>query len=299
MKPCTSTLTAHVMALFTVLAWGSSFIASKILLESYSPTQLMLMRFALAYVALWLCCPKILKLSFKEELSFAALAIFGGSLYFFFENTALTYTYASNVSIIVAAAPILTAIAAHFIFADEKLGFGSILGFVIAFVGVAMVVFNGQVVLKLSPVGDLLSFGAAVCWAIYSVILRKLVDKYENLLLTRRLMLWGFITGLPIALLEGKSFSLAPLMNGEYIFCIIFLSFVCSALGYIFWNSATKRLGVVVSCNYVYVIPFFTMLTGVIVLDEPLSLMGIVGAVLIIFGMFIADRKKPAPTAQA
>ncbi|MBQ9732721.1 MAG: EamA family transporter, partial [Clostridia bacterium] len=91
---------------------------------------------------------------------------------------------------------------------------------------------------------------------------------------------------------EGAPLSLAPLANGEYIFCLVVLSFVCSALGYVFWNAATARLGTVVVCNYVYIIPFFTMLTGVVVLDEPLTFMGIVGAVLIMFGLFIADRKK-------
>jgi len=292
MKSRYSALMAHGLALFTAIAWGSSFIASKILLESYSPTQLMLMRFALAYLALWLCCPKMLKLSLREELRFAALAVSGCSLYFLFENSALTYTYASNVSIIVAAAPILTAVAVRLFFPEEKLRLGSVLGFCVAIAGVAMVVFNGQVVLKLSPLGDLLSFAAAACWAVYSVILRGMVDKYDNLLLTRRLMLWGFVSGLPIAIFEGRSFSLAPLLNGEYIFCVLFLSFVCSALGYVFWNSATRRLGVVVVCNYVYIIPFFTMLTGVIVLGEPLSATGVAGAALIMLGMFIADRKK-------
>ncbi len=283
---------AHIFAAFTALAWGSSFIASKILLQSYSPAQVMLMRFVLAYIALWLCCPKTLKLSFKEELRFIGLAVSGCSLYFLFENSALTYTYAANVSIIVAAAPILTAIAAHFFLPDEKLKKGSIMGFAIAIVGVALVVFNGTVVLKLSPIGDLLSFGAALCWAFYSVLLRKGVDKYNNLILTRRIMFWGFITGLPIALVEDHSFSLAPLMNGGYLFCFIFLGLVCSALGYVFWNAASKRLGIVTVCNYVYIIPFFTMLTGVIILDEPLTVMGIAGAVLIMLGMFIADRIK-------
>ncbi|MBR5490549.1 MAG: DMT family transporter [Oscillospiraceae bacterium] len=294
MKKQPSALLAHGFALFTAIAWGSSFIASKILLESYSPTQLMLIRFALAYGALWLCCPKKLKLSFKEEVFFVLLAISGCSLYFFFENSALTHTYASNVSIIVAAAPILTAIAAHFFTHDEKLTKGCILGFAVAIVGVAMVVFNGQVVLKLSPLGDLLSFGAAASWAVYSILLGKAMNKYENLLLTRRLMFWGFFTALPIALIEGKSFSFAPLLSWESIICVVFLSFICSAIGYIFWSAASKRLGIVIVCNYVYIIPFFTMLTGVIVLDEPLSLMGIVGAVLITLGMFIADRKKSA-----
>lgn len=292
MKKITSAPVAHILALFTAFAWGTSFIASKILLQSYTPTQLMLMRFVLAYISLWLCCPRLLKLSFREEMTFAAMAISGCTVYFLCENTALTYTYASNVSIIVAAAPILTAIAVHLFSHDEKLSGGSFLGFGVAIVGVALVVFNGTVVLKLSPLGDLLSFGAALCWAVYSVLLKKTVDKYDNLLLTRRLMLWGIISALPIAIAEGESFSLAPLAGGQYIFCLLFLGLVCSALGYVFWNAATARLGAVVTCNYVYIIPFFTMLTGVVVLDEPLTAMGIVGAVLIMLGMFIADRKK-------
>lgn len=292
MTKTSSALVAHILALLTTVAWGTSFIASKILLETFTPTQVMLMRFILAYAALWLLCPKRLKLSFKEEMGFAALAISGCSLYFLCENSALTYTYAANVSIIVAAAPILTAIAAHLFLPDEKLGLGSFLGFGVAIVGVAMVVFNGTVILKLNPLGDLLSFGAALCWAVYSVLLRKSVDKYENLLLTRRLMLWGIFTSLPIALVEGAPLPLGALLDAQYIFCLLFLGLVCSALGYVFWNTATKRLGTVVVCNYVYIIPFFTMLTGVLVLDEPLTAMGIVGAVLIMLGMFIADRKK-------
>ena len=90
MKLRTSALAAHGMALFTAIAWGSSFIASKILLESFSPAQVMLMRFALAYIALWICCPKTMKLSFREELLFAALALSGCSIYFLLENSALT-----------------------------------------------------------------------------------------------------------------------------------------------------------------------------------------------------------------
>lgn len=292
MTKTSSALVAHILALITAFAWGTSFIASKILLQSYTPTQVMLMRFVLAYIALWICCPKLLKLSLKEELRFAALALSGCSLYFLCENSALTYTYAANVSIIVAAAPILTAFAAHLFLPDEKLSGGSFMGFGVAIFGVALVVFNGTVVLKLSPIGDLLSFGAAVCWAVYSVLLRKTVDKYENLLLTRRLMLWGIITSLPMAFAEGAPLPLEPMLQGDYIFCLLFLSFVCSALGYVFWNTATARLGAVVVCNYVYIIPFFTMLTGVVVLDEPLTVMGVIGAVMIMLGMFIADRKK-------
>ena len=57
MTKTSSALVAHILALITAFAWGTSFIASKILLQSYTPTQVMLMRFVLAYIALWICCP--------------------------------------------------------------------------------------------------------------------------------------------------------------------------------------------------------------------------------------------------
>ncbi len=291
MKKTLSAPLAHILALTTTAVWGISFIASKVLLDTYTPTQVMLLRFILAYIALWPLCPRPLKLSFKEEIAFAAIALSGCSLYFLCENSALTYTYAANVSIIVAAAPMLTALLAHVTLPDEKLHRGVFSGFAIAIVGVAMVVFNGAVILRLNPVGDLLSLGAAVCWAVYSVLLKPRAGRYHNLLLTRRIMLWGIITGLPIALAEGSPLPLAPLLRGDYLVCILFLGLICSAVGYVFWNAATARLGTVVTVNYVYVVPFFTMLAGVIVLDEPLSPMGIAGAMLILLGLFISDRK--------
>lgn len=283
---------AHGLALFTAFIWGTSFIASKLLLETYTPTQVMFFRFVLAYIALWILYPRTVKVSLREELGFAALAVSGCSLYFLCENSALLHTYAANVSIIVAAAPILTALLAHFTLPDEKLGKNTFFGFGIAIFGVALVVFNGTVILKLSPLGDLLSFGAAACWAVYSVLLKQRVDKYPNLLLTRRIMLWGIVSSLPMFLIEGAPLSLEPLLGGKYLFCILFLGLVCSALGYIFWNIATDRLGAVVCANYIYVIPFFTMLAGALALGEPVSAMGIIGAVLILVGLFLADRKK-------
>ena len=99
-------LSGWLMAVFTVMVWGSTFIASKKLLVYYTPSQIMLLRFVLAYGALWLPQHRRLHLTCREELRFVLLGIFGCSLYFYTENTALSYTLAANVSIIVAAAPI-------------------------------------------------------------------------------------------------------------------------------------------------------------------------------------------------
>ena len=101
-------LTGYAFALFTIIVWGSTFISSKILLTTYTPAQIMLTRFLLAYAALWLLRPRRMALSWRQELSFIVLGLTGCSVYFYTENSALTYTLASNVSIIVAAAPIFT-----------------------------------------------------------------------------------------------------------------------------------------------------------------------------------------------
>lgn len=291
MKKTVSAPAAHLIAIFTVIVWGTTFIASKLLLEVYSPVQIMLMRFVLAYVILWALRPRPLILDWRNELYFIVLGFFGCSLYFLTENTALTYTLASNVSILVATAPILTAVLAHVILPDEKLRGSTFLGFGIAILGVALVVFNGTVILKLSPKGDLLSIGAALCWAMYSVLLKRKVGQYDEVLLTRRVMLWGFFTALPMALAEGSPFSLAPLSDGTMLFCVLFLGVIGSGICYALWSTATRRLGIVMVNNYIYINPFSTMIAAGIVLHENISLMGACGAVLILLGVFVSDRR--------
>lgn len=292
MKKEISTTMAHGLAIFTIIVWGTTFIASKVLLEVYSPLQIMLMRFVIAYIVLFVLKPKVMKLSLKEEINCLLLGLFGCTIYFLMENYALTYTLASNVSIIIAAAPILTAILAHFCLPNEKLQKETFVGFLIAFIGVALVVFNGTVVLKLNPLGDMLSLGAAFCWAIYSVLLKKQISKYDGLLLTRRIMLWGFISALPIELIKGEAFSIQPLANGKLLFCILFLGILGSGICYVLWNHAIHKLGTVVTNNYIYINPFSTMIAATLILKEPVSIMGVLGATLIIVGVFISDHKK-------
>ncbi len=153
-------LTGCFFAIFTVIIWGSTFISSKKLLVFYTPAQIMLTRFLLAYFSLWLLRPRRLSLTGRQELVFLLLGLTGCSIYFYTENTALTYTLTANVSIIVAAAPVFTAVIAHFT-GEERFRRNTLWGFLIAFTGVVLVVCNGTFVLKLNPRGDLLALCAA------------------------------------------------------------------------------------------------------------------------------------------
>ncbi len=296
MKPSKQTMLGYALALFTVLVWGATFIASKQLLVFYTPARIMLMRFILAYIALWIIRPRPLLLPWKTELRFAALGIAGCSIYFLTENTALLHTTAANVSIIVSAAPIITAVIAHFA-TDEKLHRNTLLGFLVAFSGVVLVVFNGAFVLRVSPKGDILALLSACCWATYSVMLRKMPPKLDPILVTRRTMLWGLITAVPMAI-PGGAFSLAPLSGPLPLFDVLFLGLIGSALCYVLWGKAFTLLGVVATNNCLYLIPFVTIVIAGLTLKEPISPAALGGAVLITAGVILAQRRKAAQPSQ-
>lgn len=290
MKPSGKTSLGYLFALFTVVVWGATFIASKQLLAFYTPARIMLMRFILAYIALWVIRPRPLKLPRKLELRFAALGLLGCSVYFLTENTALLHTTAANVSIIVSAAPILTAVIAHFN-TDEKLHRNTLLGFLTAFSGVVLVVFNGAFVLRVSPKGDILALLSACCWAAYSVLLRNMPPELDPILVTRRTMLWGLITAVPMAI-PGGPFSLAPLAAPLPLFDLLFLGLIGSALCYVLWGRAFAILGVVPTNNCLYLIPFVTIAVAGLTLKEPVSPAAIAGAGLITAGVVLAQRRR-------
>lgn len=171
------THTGHLLALITIIIWGTTFISSKILLTDFTPVEILFFRFLLGYFVLLLIYSRPVRTkSFKEELLFISAGLCGITLYFLLENIALVYTLASNVGVIVSIAPFFTAVIAHFFLEEEKFHRQFILGFVIALSGIILIGLNGSFLLKLNPIGDLLAFIAPMVWAIYSVLMRKISD---------------------------------------------------------------------------------------------------------------------------
>ena len=289
----TQKIMGHFYAIFTILVWGSCFVLTKEMLTTYTAIQIIPLRMALAYVTLWVLRPKTLKLPRKDELMFILIGVTGGSLYFFLQNTALSYTYAANVSILVALAPILTVIQAQlFSRSGERLGKYVYIGAVIAIVGVVLVVLNGQLTFHLNPLGDFIALGAAFMWALYSILIKKYTEQYDNFLVTRRVMLWAFLTSVPLMLVTDGMPDLRPLFTTprillSWLFLGVFGNAVCFAI----WNVAFKRLGVVITNNYLYASPFVTLAAGYLILHEEITLMSIIGAVLITAGVIVALKK--------
>ena len=286
-------LSGHLIALATICVWGSTFIFSKTLLDVFTPVQIMLLRFFVAYAVLWCMYPKTEKTTARDNLGIFFMSLFADTVYFLCENNALRYTLASNVSILVASAPIWTAVLAHFFIKGSRLRRSTVYGSLIALMGVALVVFNGTVVLKFNPFGDMLSMAAAICWALYSVMITRYIHRFSSFFLMRRMTFFAILTTLPLAFFMGElNMPLYEFADPHKLFCIVFLGILGSGISYVTWNIATRRLGIVKVNTYIYVNPFVTLVTGALFLHEPITLMSVIGALLIICGVIIGVRER-------
>ncbi|QLG88479.1 DMT family transporter [Chitinibacter bivalviorum] len=293
-----SKLKGHLLVLFCVLVWGVTFVSTKILLQWRSPVEIALDRFVLAYVLLLAIHPVLKRPQWREELYFFGLGLFGVTLYFLTENIALQYTQASSVGLLVSSAPLLTAFFAHFTTHDEKLSARLIIGSLVALAGVALVMFNGSIILKLNPLGDILALSAGAAWAVYSLMLKRAGQRYGYLFLTRQVFFYGILTLIPAAIVMDYRMDLALWLNPIQGVNMAFLGIVASALCYVAWNKAVGIIGAVKASNYIYIIPMITMLTAVIILKERITLVGAAGASLILLGVYYAEHGLKLPTSK-
>lgn len=280
------TVSGHIMSLLCVMVWGSSFVVSKGLMTFLRPVQLMLLRFLLAYVALWIMYPKWY-FRWREEWRFLVMALFANTLYCWAENTAITLTQTTNVSILVSTSPIMTALLVPLFHKEERLTGKQGIGFAVAFAGVVLVVFNGAVTLRLDPLGDLLALAAAAFWAIYGLLLRHWSAGYDSLLITRKLMLYGILTVLPLVVVEKHPLDLGELMSWSNGLKLVYLGLVGSAVCYLLWSKAVRTIGVLHANLYIYMVPLVTLLVSALFLQEAVTTMGCAGILCVIAGMIL------------
>lgn len=285
----------HLVAFIVMTIWGVTFVSSKVLLfNGLSPEAIFFYRFTLAYIGIWFFGGKrLFSKTWQDEFLFLLLGISGGSFYFLAENTALKYTFASNVALIICTAPLLTTILTHFMLKSEKISSRVITGFILALLGVALIVFNGQFVLKLNPAGDILSFTAALCWAFYTIILKRLGSRYNSLFITRKVFFYGLLTIFPIflyrPLIADPEILFRPVVWGN----LLFLGLIASLLCFFLWNIVIKQLGAIRSASYIYLNPIAALIASSIIIDEKITVIALAGTALILTGMFLVEKGMP------
>lgn len=174
---------------------------------------------------------------------------------------------------------------------SEKASKGLIYGSLLALMGVGLIVFNGSFVLKISPIGDLLTLLAALSWAFYSLIIKKMAGRYPTVFITRKIFFYGVLTILPAFLLHPLQPDTAVLLQPGVLFNLLFLAVLASLICYVLWNVVLKQLGTVRASNYIYLNPLVTMIASSLILDEKITLVALGGAACIVCGVYWAEKK--------
>ena len=292
--------TGHLAALVTILIWGTTFISTKVLLVDFEPIEILFFRFILGFLALLIVYPHRMKGTTKrQEAIFAAAGLCGVCLYYLLENIALTYTMASNVGVIISIAPFFTAMLTHLFTKEEKLRANFFIGFVVAMIGICLISFNGAN-MQLNPIGDLLAVAAAVVWACYSVLTRKISRfGYHTIQTTRRVFAYGIIFMIPALFLFDCRIGAERFANPVCLGNLIFLGLGASALCFVTWNMAVKVLGAVKTSIYIYLVPVITVVTSALILKEKVTVMSGIGTVLALIGLFLSEYRGKAQKQEA
>lgn len=283
----------HIIALCTVSVWGLTFAATKVLLQAFTPIEILFSRFLIGFIALFAIYPKISPIrSIKEETLFLFAGFFGVTLYFLLENTALQYTFASNAGLLVAVSPFISVLLAYLFLKDEKLKPSFFTGMALAVAGCALVILNGASLPQINSLGDILALLAAASWALYSLFVKRINNlKYNALSATRKIFFYGILMMVPLLPFLDFKPDIYALKNHKYLFNMLFLGLGASALCFVSWSKAVKILGTVKTSMYIYLVPAVTVVSSVIILQEPITMTAGFGIALITSGLILSGRK--------
>lgn len=284
----------HCAAFLTIFIWGTTFISTKILLQTLSPIEILFIRFMIGYLALWLVCPHRLSLTDKHhEWYFIGAGICGITLYYLFENIALTYTLASNVGVIISIAPFFTVIFACLFLHEEKPKSHFFFGFFLAIVGILLMSFKDGFTSQFNPLGDILAVIAAIIWAAYSTLTKKIASfHYNTIESTRHTFFYGLLFMIPFLFIMDFQPDLMKLTDPLIFANLLFLGLGASALCFVTWNLAVKILGPIKTSVYIYMVPVITAITSTLILHEPINSMTIAGIILTLIGLYLSENRK-------
>ena len=282
----------HLIAVGAVAVWGTTFVNTKVLYNNgLTPSEIFFLRFLIAYVAIWFISPrKLFADSWRDEGLMLLLGITGGSLFFVAENSAVGLTYVNNVSFITSTSPLITVILGIVFVKSIKTTWTLITGSLIALLGVGIVIFNGSFILHLNPWGDLLALLTAVCWAVYSLLMKAVSSKYSAVFITRKIFFYGLVTVLPMFLIDPWTATFSMLMTPKVVLNLLFLGLIASFLCFALWTVVIARLGVMTASNYQYLNPITTVVASAIFLSEPMTAIAYMGSALILIGVAVSNK---------
>ena len=298
-EPLKNTFSASIKALFTVLVWGASFVAIKIGLKYVPPITLVWMRFAVGVVILGAAVGLRHQFSLpkpKDWLYFALLGFLGITFHQWLQSTGLVTSQATTTGWIVASMPIFIAILGWLVL-KEKLNWLQALGILLAAFGVLLVVTHGNlgtlVSGKFGTPGDILILISAPNWAIFTILSRRGLKTYPAALMMFYVMAFGWLFS-SVLFVAGRGWEPIHNIATDGWLALGFLGVLCSGVAYIFWYDALKVLPVAQVGTYLFIEPVVTVIVSFLLLNEKITLAGLLGGMVILLGVWLVNRAKPA-----
>lgn len=200
----------------------------------------------------------------------------------------LQFTSAANSALLYAMTPALVFILTLFIHREAPTKW-KILGIVMAFVGVAMIIFEkGASLTSDTTLGNLMIFAAVIAWALYTLIGKPLVEKYGALRTTGLNMAVGAIVYLPIGLLSSDLHQVPgiTLISWEEI---LYMALIASVLNYFLWFYALGKLETSKVAIFQNLQPVMTTVLALVLGTASITLNFVAGGVLALIGVILVQ----------
>jgi drug/metabolite transporter (DMT)-like permease len=278
------------------LLWGGTFFFVEVALNDLPPLTLVLLRVALAAVALHVyifATGRRLPTSFRLWGAFAVMGLLNNFLPFSLIVWGQTQITGSLASIINATTPIWTVLLAHWLTADEKLTSLRLFGVLMGFVGVAVMIgFEALSGLGGALLAEVAVVGASICYAFAGIYGRRFSDVRPSQVAAGQLTMSSLMV-LPVALVVDRPWTLA-MPSAASIGAILGLALVSTAVAYILYFRLLTTSGAVNLLLVTFLIPVSATALGMGLLGETLQAQHLVGMALIAAGLAAIDGRPVA-----
>ena len=290
-----SKLFPYLEATFAVAVWGASFIATKVVLRDISPVTIVWTRFAMGVVILGVAVAarkQFALLNRNEWLYFSLLGFLGITFHQWLQSNALQTSEASTTAWIVATTPVFMALLG-WIALKETLGWVKIVGILLAFIGVLVIVYDGDLsaisLRSFGKPGDILILISAINWTVFSVLSRSGLKKHPATFMMFYVMLLGWLFTSILFFATQNVSDIQNLTVSGWL-GLAFLGIFCSGLAYIAWYDALQTLGTAETGVFLYIEPLVTVIVAFFVLSEDITLASLIGGGVIILGVWLVNR---------
>ena len=281
------------LLIFISFIWAGSFIAVKLTVNEIPPINLGFIRFLVAIpfmILLLFLLKKNKYIPLKELPYLAVLGLSGVTFLYIFQYIGIDYTTSATSAVLIST-NVLFIVILSMIFLKEKISYKKSIGIIFSFIGVIFVIFaqmiNEQITFNnVFFTGCFLIISSGFCWAIYTIVGKRLSEKYDSLTVVTYSFILGVLFYLPF-IPNGFIGSLPNISFNSWI-AILYLSVACAVFGYLGWYYALEKIEASKAAVFLTFIPLFAIILSFFY-GEPLTIFFIIGAFLIMSGVYLTE----------